>query len=106
MRAARLSGQVVTTVSLQDYDLIPAHVKGLSLHVVYVLMPMMYGQGRERHGQVLRSVASAVERGQLTPVKDSVFPLEAAAAAHDRVDSGQAVGKVVVRVEQRPAGGA
>jgi len=97
MRAARNNGQVVTTVSLQEYDLVPAHVKGLSLHVVYVLLPMMYGQGRERHGDILRSVAAAVERGQLVPVIDSSFPLEAAAHAHDRVDSGQAIGKVVVR---------
>lgn len=97
MQAARLNGQVVTTVSLQSYDLVPAHVKGLSLHVVYMLLPMMYDVGRERHGQILRHVAAAADRGELTPLVDSVHDLPDVARAHDRVDSGQAVGKVLVR---------
>jgi len=36
--AAALNGQVATTVSLLELDLSPAHFKGLSLHVVFMLI--------------------------------------------------------------------
>ena len=39
--AAALNGQVATTVSLVALDLSPAHFKGLSLHVVFMLIPML-----------------------------------------------------------------
>jgi NADPH:quinone reductase-like Zn-dependent oxidoreductase len=39
-----------------------------------------------------------VENGQLKPVIDSVFPLDRAADAHRRLDSGEHVGKVVLQV--------
>lgn len=96
MLAARRNGRVVTTVSLQAYDLVPAHVKGLSLHVVYMLMPMMYDTGRERHGEILRAIAAAADAGEVAPLVDSTFALADVARAHDRLDGGEAIGKVLV----------
>lgn len=40
-----------------------------------------------------------VEAGHLRPVIDSVFPLERAAEAHARMESGEHVGKIVLSVE-------
>ena len=51
--AAALNGQVATTVSLLELDLTPAHFKGLSLHVVFMLIPMLYDHKREEHGAIL-----------------------------------------------------
>ncbi|GAB22651.1 putative oxidoreductase [Gordonia polyisoprenivorans NBRC 16320 = JCM 10675] len=39
-----------------------------------------------------------IEAGKVLPVIDSVYDLDDAAAAHDRLDSGEAIGKVLLRV--------
>lgn len=45
--AAALNGQIATTVAMCELDLSEAHLKGLSLHVVFMLIPMLHHLGRE-----------------------------------------------------------
>lgn len=95
--AAALNGQVASTVSICELDLTLAHFKGLSLHVVFMLIPMLHDHGRAVHGEILGDVASIVDAGGLKPVLDETsFTLEQAGDAHARLQSGQAMGKVVV----------
>ncbi|MCR9244682.1 MAG: zinc-dependent alcohol dehydrogenase family protein [bacterium] len=95
--AAKLNGHVASTVALCELDLSTAHFKGLSLHVVFMLIPMLHGHGREAHAEILREVARIAEAGDLKPVLDSErFALADAGAAHARLESGQAMGKVVI----------
>lgn len=97
--AAKLNGQVATTVSLLEMDLSTVHMKGLSLHVVFMLIQMIHGIRQQEHQQILKDVAKMVEAGQLSPVLDEAeFTLEDIGAAHDRLASGKATGKVVVEV--------
>jgi NADPH2:quinone reductase len=95
--AAKLNGQVASTVSLVEIDLSTAHFKGLSLHVVFMLIPMLHNVNREAHGVILKEIANIAEAGELTPVlEESEFLLEDVAKAHKRLESGQAMGKVVI----------
>jgi len=95
--AAALNGQIATTVSLCELDLTPAHFKGLSLHVVFMLIPMLHDHKCEQHGEILRSLAELAEAGALTPVLDeNRYRLEQAGEAHARLASGQGMGKVVI----------
>ncbi|MGB0468329.1 MAG: zinc-dependent alcohol dehydrogenase family protein [Pontibacterium sp.] len=97
--AAALNGQVASTVSLVALDLSVAHFKGLSLHVVFMLLPMIYNQGREVHGQILSELAKIAEAGALKPVLDGqFFSLAEAGNAHARLSSGKAIGKVVIDI--------
>lgn len=97
--AAALNAHVITTVALVEIDLSPAHFKGLSLHVVFMLLPMLYDQGREVHGDILAKLAEIVDAGALTPlVDDTRFELAEAGAAHDHLTGGKALGKVVIDV--------
>ena len=48
--------------------------------------------------ELARTVWPYVEGGRLRPVIDSVFPLEEAAAAHERMETGEHVGKIVLDV--------
>ena len=99
IEAARLNGQIATTVSLIEMDLSPAHFKGLSLHVVFMLIPMIYDLGRETHGQILKEIARIVEAGGLRPILDeSRFTLSEIGDAHARLSSGNAMGKIVVEI--------
>ena len=95
--AAALNGQIASTVSLCELDLTVAHFKGLSLHVIFMLIPMLHDHEREAHAEILRSLAQIVESGNLKPVLDGKrYSLEEVGQAHARLESGQAMGKVVV----------
>lgn len=95
--AAALNGQIATTVSLCELDLTLAHFKGLSLHVVFMLIPMLHNHMREEHGQILKRIAEIVEDGGLKPILDTqVFTLEEVGKAHAHLESGKAMGKIVV----------
>lgn len=99
IEAVKLNGQIATTVSLAEIDLSPAHFKGLSLHVVFMLIPMIYNQDREAHGRILREIARIVEAGSLRPVlDDNSFSLSDAGNAHARLTSGDAMGKIVIEI--------
>ncbi len=97
--AAALNGQVSTTVSMLQLDLTAAHFKGLSLHVVFMLIPMLHNYQRQAHGEVLSTLAGIIDAGALRPLLDDTsFNLEQVGDAHARLSSGQAIGKVVVDV--------
>ena len=48
--------------------------------------------------EIARAVWPFVEAGQLRPALDRVFPLEQAAAAHERMEAGEHVGKIVLAI--------
>ncbi|AZZ98148.1 zinc-dependent alcohol dehydrogenase family protein [Pseudoalteromonas sp. R3] len=97
--AAALNGHVASTVAMVDLDLSQAHFKGLSLHVVFMLIPMLHNHKREAHHHILNELTNIVEAGELTPILDEQrFELTQAGQAHTRLQSGRAMGKVVIDV--------
>ncbi len=98
LAAVKLNGQVATTVSIGAIDLTQAHLRGATLHVIYMLIPLIHGHGARRHGEILEKISTLADDGQLRPTVDSVFPLDQAAVAHRKLESKTALGKVVVRV--------
>lgn len=95
--AAALNGQIATTVTLCELDLSEAHFKGLSLHVVFMLIPMLHDVRREEHGKILAKLTEIIEAGKLKPVlNEQRFSLSEAGAAHARLESGKGMGKVVI----------
>lgn len=97
--AAALNGQVASTVAMVNLDLSVAHFKGLSLHVVFMLIPMLHNVKREEHAHILKQLTKIVEAGELTPIlDDKTFSLEEVGDAHAHLESGAAMGKVVVSV--------
>lgn len=95
--ATKLNGHVATTVSLLELDLTVAHFKGLSLHVVFMLIPMLHNYKRNDHAHILTEVAKIIEAGNLTPVVDeNKFSLNDINEAHAHLESKKAIGKVVV----------
>ena len=98
--AAALNGNVVTTVSMLELDLSPVHFKGLSIHVVFMLIPMLHNHKREEHGVILAKLSEIVDAGALKPLMDETqFSLADVGKAYARLSSGQAIGKVVVEIQ-------
>ena len=96
-QSAKLNGTVVSLVSLSQQDLTLLHAKGLTLHLVYMLIPMLYGIKRSAHGEILTKLAHLVDRGRVRPLLDpQSFTFTEVAAAHAYAESGQAVGKIVL----------
>jgi NADPH2:quinone reductase len=101
MIAAALNGAVVTTAARSTHDLSAMHSKGLSLHVVFVLIPLLAGIGRAAHGKTLAKLAEVADLGKLKPLIDShSFDLSTVSDAHALVESGQAKGKVVISIHE------
>lgn len=97
MQAARQNGQVISiqASSLKDPSLIGS--KTLSFHAVFMLLPMLTGIGRARHGEILTEVARLVDEGALRPLVDpQIFTFEQVGEAHRYAESGKQTGKVVL----------
>jgi NADPH2:quinone reductase len=95
--AARLNGQMATIASREEHNLVHAYLKGLSIHTVMMLIPLVHGVDRARHGQILRDVADLVDDGDLHPlIDDRSFTFDDIREAHAFAESGEQVGKIVV----------
>jgi NADPH2:quinone reductase len=94
-------GRVVTLMGTPTDSAEAAAYNGnLTIHNVMMLTPMWRGLKPRLRAQA-RLVARAMEQlaaGRLRLVVDRVFPLAEAAAAHRHLESGQAVGKVVLTI--------
>lgn len=90
-------GNVITIQSHSTHDLSLLHSKSASLHVVFMLLPLLCNIQRERHGEILKRIASLVDKGILKPFIDSQqFSFEDIGKAHALLESGKAFGKVVI----------
>lgn len=99
LAAAGVGGRVASIVTSGQQDITAMHAKGLTLHAVFMLVPMIYDVGRERHGRILRELAAHVDAGRVKPLIDPRrFTLDQVPDAHRHLESGQAVGKIVIDV--------
>ncbi|WP_338667779.1 zinc-dependent alcohol dehydrogenase family protein [Pseudodesulfovibrio methanolicus] len=98
-QAARIGGRVVSTNTRSSHDLGPLHAKSLSLHVVFMLLPLVTGKGRERLGEILGLVAGLVDADELAVLLDERrFDFRDIASAHRYWEEGRAMGKIGVAV--------
>jgi len=97
LKAAKVSGQVISIVGNNQHDLSPMHMKGLSLHLVFMLLPMLTGKGREHHGFILKKIAEWVDKGTIKPlVHKEYFHFSQANEAHALYAANKHIGKIVL----------
>ncbi|SBT68413.1 NADPH:quinone reductase [Micromonospora sediminicola] len=93
-------GHVVSALGWGSHSLAPLSFRGATYSGVFTLLPMLTGQGREHHGEILREGAALADAGALRPRLDPRrFTLDTVAEAHELVARGAGAGKVVVDVE-------
>lgn len=91
------NGQVVTTTSMETHDLTPVHMKGISLHLVFMLLPMLTNKDKARHQKVLSFLSQKVDDGKIRPLLDEhQFSLQQLNEAHAFYESGQYRGKIII----------
>lgn len=90
-------GHVVSSYGWGEHSLMPLSRKAASYSGVFVLLPLLTGEGRAHHGEILRQATRLAEANQLRPVVDSHhFTLNTALSAHEAVEQGTAVIKIVI----------
>ena len=95
--AISLYGNVVTIQANSSNDLSMLHAKSGSLHVVFMLIPLIHNTQRERHGKIMKNIADLADQGKLKPLIDpQVFAFDEIGKAHALLESGKAIGKIVV----------
>lgn len=97
-KAAKRKGHVISIIGNDTYDLTDMHFKALRLDYVFMALSIVHNEGRQHHGDILRRLAALVDRGQVKTLIDERHDFSAAgvSAAHARLESGRAIGKIVI----------
>ena len=97
LKAARSSGQVISIIGTNKHNLSPMHMKGLSLHLVFMLLPMLTGEGRAHHNFILKEVAKWIDDGSVRPlIHEEKFRFDQANEAHALFASNKHIGKIIL----------
>lgn len=98
LAAVTLYGNVISIQATSQHDLSALHSRSASLHAVFMLLPLLRNLQRERHGMILKQIADLVDNGHLKPLIDPhLFYFENVDKAHALLESGKAMGKIVVQ---------
>lgn len=98
--AAKQNGAVACIQSGGTHDLTLMHSKGLSLHSVLMLIPLMTGVGRDHYGKILSEVKKLVEAGKIKPlVHKQIFNWKQVSSAHKLVEKNEQTGKVTLTMD-------
>jgi NADPH2:quinone reductase len=86
--AAAPGAQVATINARNTYDLAQAHAKALTIHAVFMLLPLLTGNGRKAHGELLAWLATEINQGNIQPpTVDEKSPSEVA-VVHAAYEAG------------------
>ncbi|KAA2242952.1 zinc-dependent alcohol dehydrogenase family protein [Chitinophaga agrisoli] len=94
----RYTGHVVSILGWGSHSLAPLSFRGATYSGVFTLYPLLSGNGRSHHGEILRQATALIEAGMVKPtVSPSSYNLETVMDAYREVAAGSA-GKVVVDI--------
>ncbi|PPD43215.1 MAG: alcohol dehydrogenase [Methylobacter sp.] len=93
-------GRLVTLLEPKNVDLSEARIRNLLLGFELMLTPMLRDlhPARDQHIAVLKQCAEYIDAGKLRVHVSQVLPLSQASLAHDLLETGHTVGKVVLSV--------
>ena len=95
----RQTGHVLSCLGRGTHSLAPLSLRAATYSGVFTLLPMLTGEGRAHHGEMLTQAAALAEAGSLRPLlSDKEFSTEEIDQAFQRVES-VSLGKVVVKIQ-------
>jgi NADPH:quinone reductase-like Zn-dependent oxidoreductase len=98
-QAVRRFGRVVSALGWGTHALAPLSFRAGTYSGVFTLLPLITGEGREHHGEILAEATRLADAGQLHPlIEERRYTLDSVTEAYARLTSGAAVGRVVVDV--------
>jgi NADPH2:quinone reductase len=98
-KAVARFGHVVSALGWGTHALAPLSFRAASYSGVFTLLPLLTGEGRAHHGEILRDATRLAEAGKIKPFVDPHhFGLHDIDAAHALVEARQTNGKVVISI--------
>lgn len=99
-------GHVTSSLGWGTHPLAPLSFKGGTYSGVFTLMPLIQGEGREHHGEILDEARRLVEAGKLAPLVDPRrFTLDQADAAYEALKTADGLGKIAIDISVAALGG-
>ena len=94
-QAAAPKGRVISTNTRSTHDLSPLHGKGLTLHVVFLLLPLLNCSGREEMGNNLKKIAEIINKEKMKVlIHEKKFGFSKVGEAHALLEKGDYTGKI------------
>jgi len=92
-------GHVVSCLGWSTHSLAPLSFRAASYSGVFTLLPMLTGQGRAHHGQILREATRLSQAGKIAPRLDPRrYTLDSVTDAHRAIEDRSAAGKIVIDI--------
>jgi NADPH2:quinone reductase len=92
-------GHVVSALGWGTHALAPLSFRAATYSGVFTLLPMLSGEGRQHHGEILRATAELVDAGRMKPILDPRrYGLDTVMDAYHEIEQRRAAGKVVIDV--------
>jgi NADPH2:quinone reductase len=92
----RYTGHVLSCLGWGSHSLAPLSFRGATYSGVFTLLPLITGEGRAHHGEILAAAGKLVDEGKLRPLlSEERFDAASIGQAHALVAAGS-LGKVVV----------
>src|ERR1700744_3739248 len=91
----RYTGRVISILGWGTHSLAPLSFRGASYSGVFTLLPILTGEGRPHHGEILREATRLTQAGEIrTRLDPRQFDIGTIEAAHEAVRQGTAHGSV------------
>ncbi|GAA5264629.1 NADPH:quinone reductase [Acidiphilium sp. MT5] len=99
--AVRRFGHVASALGWGAHALAPLSFRAASYSGVFTLLPLLTGEGRAHHGDILSEATRMAEAGRLSPSLDPRrFKLDEVADAYGLLATGQARAKLSIDIEE------
>jgi NADPH:quinone reductase-like Zn-dependent oxidoreductase len=99
--ARRYHGHVVSCLGWGTHALAPLSFRAATYSGVFTLLPLISGEGRAHHGDIMREASALAAAGKLKVLLDTTrytLTADSVSAAHRALGEGTAKGKVVVEL--------
>ncbi|MBU3078078.1 zinc-dependent alcohol dehydrogenase family protein [Sphingomonas quercus] len=98
-RAVARFGHVVSALGWGTHALAPLSFRAATYSGVFTLLPLLTGEGRAHHGEIMREAARMADAGLLVPRLDEHrYTLDHVADAHAAIEQRTAQGKLVIEI--------
>jgi NADPH2:quinone reductase len=98
-KAVRRFGHVVSILGWGSHLLAPLSFRAATYSGVFALLPLLTGEGRTHHGDLLREAARLAQQGKVrVKLDEQHFDFTSIETAYQRVAQGSVGGKVVIDV--------
>ena len=97
--AVRRFGHVVSALGWGAHGLAPLSFRAASYSGIFTLLPLLTGEGRAHHGEIMREATRLSERGRIVPKLDPRrFTLDTVCDAYRAIKAHDNDGKLVIDV--------